>query len=545
MAQLLLVDDERVVVNTLADSLPWEELGISHIYRAYSGQEALQLLATHSIDVVLTDIRMPEMSGLELIQRIRELSGKTKCIIHSGYADFEYAKQAMSSHVTEYVIKPARDLEVMAAVRRMLEALNEETIAQYSLQNLTSAVREQIPLMRSQFVMELIKGRRWSEEEFASKLTMMQLPFNAKDQMALIVIRLEEGISSLDAQSIALYEYAIVNIAEETLGDHFDVLSGRDPYDYLILIAKLKESKSMELKALGVRENSYMSLLEQTAAKFQENVKRFLKGNISLIISTDGLFPYDIPELHQESISAIRRKVGNDRNMFLTLQSPHTSKPVKSLKSLYETPTLIQLLDMGQHKQCLAKLESIIEELEELWDESQEHLLEVFLYLGSVFTYASHRNGRLLEELIGQDYELFFTRKPFLSVRQLKEWAFKVTNLLFEDLNREMVDAKTACILQIQQFVTGKLSDPISLQDIADHIYMHPVYLSKIFKDRTGENLSDYITRLKMEKAAFLLKQTEERIYQISTMLGYQSSPYFIRIFKKFYGVTPQEFRGS
>ncbi|MBB3125401.1 two-component system response regulator YesN [Paenibacillus rhizosphaerae] len=544
MTQLLIVDDERLVADSLAELLPWDELDIQHVYRAYSGNDALELLNTHPIDIVITDIRMPEFSGLELIEKIREANSRTKCIIHSGYADFEYAKKAMSFQVTEFVIKPASDEDILNAVRRMKDQLYEEWQLLFSQQKVFAALKEQAPLIRSLFLNDLIKGKKFGYGELETKSEFMNLPFRTDDSIALMVIRLEEGFAEFDQVSLSLFEYAILNITEETLREHFDVITAKDVYDYLVILVKVNQRR--EDKAIKSGKSVQNSLLlEQLALKLQENVRIFLKGRISLIVSTWGSFARDVPDLYQECIATIRRSVGNDQEIFLTLDDKRLSTQVKSLGSLYEPPSLMQLFDMGQKEETLAKIESIINELEEHWSDSQEHLLEVFLHFSSAFTYAAHKNGKLLENLIGSDYEPIISRKPFLSIRQLKEWTFKVANLLYDDLNRDWVDAKSLSIKQIQQFVINHLAEDVTLQAIGDHVHMHPVYLSKIFKSRTGENLSEYIIRLKMEKAAFLLKQTDDRVYQICTKIGYQNPPYFTKLFKKYYGITPQEFRDA
>ncbi|MEK5060543.1 DNA-binding response regulator [Paenibacillus sp. FSL H7-0326] len=543
MAQLLIVDDERMVADSLAETLPWVDLNIHHVYTAYSSKEALQILATSPIEVVLTDIRMPGLSGLELIERIRELNQKTKCIIHSGHADFEYAKQAMAFQVSEYLLKPASDEEILEAVNRMLEAYRQETEALYSVESMASAIREQLPVLRSQFLDSLLAGKRWNSYELEGKLNLLRLAFQQDDSISILVVRLEEGFPTSDSQSLTLFEYAVNNIAEETFGEHFDLLSGRDQYNYLVLVAKLKQKKAAEFSELGVNSNASSTLFEQTALQLQENVKAYLKRNISLVMSSWGQFPNDVSPLYQESITIMRRNIGNDRDIFIRMSDKGFTKPYKSLRSLYETPTLNQIMDMGQREAALAKIESITRELEEHWSGSQEHMQEVFLHLGASFTYTAHQNGKPLEDLIGIDYEPFYSRQPFLSIRQLKDWALRVTSKIFDDLNKENLNAKSNTILLIQQFINDRLSEDVSLQAISDHIGMHPAYLSMLFKSQTGENLSEYIIRLKMEKAAMLLKHTNERIYQICASLGYQNPPYLIKLFKKYYGVTPQEYR--
>jgi two-component system response regulator YesN len=134
-------------------------------------------------------------------------------------------------------------------------------------------------------------------------------------------------------------------------------------------------------------------------------------------------------------------------------------------------------------------------------------------------------------------------RSRFLSTEKLKEWTWLLFNKLKDELSHKLQQSKGFMIRQVHELVSEKLDQDISVKMIAEHVYLHPVYLSKIFKLETGESLGDYIIRKRMEKAAFLLKNTNLKIYEITSQLGYQNPQYFTKIFKRLYGLTPQEFR--
>ncbi|CAI6048899.1 response regulator [Cohnella sp. JJ-181] len=546
MYNLLVVDDERLVADTLAETIAWSSAGIGHIHKAYSAMQALQILNMYSIDVVLTDIRMPEMSGLELIEKIRSFNKRTKCIVHTGYADFDYVRQAMSSQVVEYLLKPASDEEVFTAVRRMTEQLTAEWSQITSLQRASATLREHTPLLRAKLMDDLMKGKGFKDENLLYRLDMLQLPFRKGDEVWMIVVRREEDFASLDIESYALFEYAINNIAEETIGEHFDLWIGEDAYDYLVFMVKPSKRKEAQRQALGQQSDAgTQTLLEHMSVQFQENVSKFLQGKISLVLSQKGQFPDDVMNLYQNGVASIRRVVGNDQEIFLSLSGTPQDAPVRSLKVLYEQPTLMQLLDTGKQEPAINKIKAVMEELEGRWKDSHEHLMEVFFSVSAAFLYAAHKNGTRLDELLQEDYEPFVSRKPFLSIKQLRDWALQVTNTFFEDLNRHTKDNKAVIISQIQDYIKSYLAEDVTLQTISKHIHLHPVYLSQIFKSETGENVSNYVTRLKMEKAAYLLKHTTDRIYEISSQVGYMNPPHFIKVFKRTFGVTPQEFRDA
>jgi two-component system, response regulator YesN len=546
MYSLLIVDDERLVVETLAETIPWSSIQIKDVYTANSAEEALKIMNTHSIDIVLTDIRMPEINGLELIEKIRSFNKRTKCVIYSGYSNFEYAQQAMTSSVVEYLLKPASDEEIIQSVEKVTNILDEEWKQIVSTQRAMSTLMKHSPLLRSTFLLNIINGKKMSQFELDNHIKLLELPFKSLDKCSLIVVRLEEDFAQLDWESLSLFELAINNIAEETMNEHFSVLYCKDSYDYLVYLVKLNDQKATQLSELdSSSDKTAMNLLEQTALKLQENVGKFLKKNISMIVSKWGVFPTNVAAIYQECISSIRLNVGNDKGIFLTLDMKKETQTIESLQSLYETPTLMQLLDMGNREATMKKISEVMQELEKDWKSSQEHFLEAFLHISAAFTYAIHKNGKNLDEILGDKYEHLIGRKSLLSVNQLRDWSNQIALKLFEELDTKIENSKANLIIKAQRFINVHLSEDVTLQAVADHVFLHPAYLSSIFKAETGENLRDYVIRLKMEKATYLLKHTNYRIYQICDQIGYQNPPYFIKIFKKFYGVTPQEYRDS
>ena len=148
MYELLIVDDEQYVLDSLAHTYPWEELHISSVYTASSATEAIDLLTTHNVHLVISDIRMPGLNGLELIEKIRDISPKTKCMLLSGYSDFEYAQRAVSAGVEAYLLKPVKEDELMGTVSNMIEKIRAEGEEVVSRQRTLYSFNEDLPLLR-------------------------------------------------------------------------------------------------------------------------------------------------------------------------------------------------------------------------------------------------------------------------------------------------------------------------------------------------------------------------------------------------------------
>lgn len=144
--QMMIVDDEAHWVDNLSMTKPWHTLGIEHVHKAYSAHEALQMIDTHPIDIVISDIQMPEMTGIELIERIRIRDKKIKCILLSGYSEFDYAKKAIQFEAVDYLLKPPTDDELMGAVQKAIDQLNNEWELVSSLTRTQFTLRENLPI---------------------------------------------------------------------------------------------------------------------------------------------------------------------------------------------------------------------------------------------------------------------------------------------------------------------------------------------------------------------------------------------------------------
>ncbi|CAG7654504.1 response regulator [Paenibacillus allorhizosphaerae] len=535
MARLLIVDDEAHVVERLAGLVPWDSIRVTKVYKAYSAFEALELLEEHPIELVITDIRMPGMSGLELAAEIQRKWHKTRCILLSGHADFAYAQEAIVRGTANYLLKPVTDEELLQTAQEVLRKLEEEWAQIISQERIERTLRENLPQLRGQLLAELLQGRRYSREGLANKLKLLQAPDLMDSTFAMLLIRLEDPFPGYDAQSIALVEYGIGNMAEELFAQDFQLWQGKDAHDNVIFLVKC---------IVEAAEAERSERLERTASQLQHAIRTYLKGQVSILIGGWGAFPADLTTVYDRTLTALRQRVGREQELILAVGgSNDLPGKLPLLHSVYQLPTLAQLLEAGHWGKLEERIDAIFAELKGMGAESEEYLLEVFLAISSAITQTAHKSGILLSSLIGTDYDRLLQGTPFRTWKQLHDWTQEVFGRFRSRSEAETKDSRIGLIRQVREFIEESLSEDVSLQAIADRVYLHPVYVSKIYKLETGENISDYVYRLRMEKAAQLLLNSQEKIYEIAAKLGYQRAHSFINVFKKHTGLTPQEYR--
>ncbi|MFS0726636.1 response regulator transcription factor [Paenibacillus sp. 1P07SE] len=535
MINLLIVDDHKHIVEDMQGTIDWKSLSVTEVRGAYSGTMALEAMEEKPADIVITDIKMPGMTGLELVAAIRARWPQTKCIVLSGFAEFEYARQAILAQTSEYLLKPAGNEEIIEVMERVIKEWTQERESDSLHQRALMTLRANLPRLRENLLLDLLQKRSVSARAIVEQVRRYELDFEVGDEVAMLMIRLEDEFADYDEQSVALFEFAVRNMAEEVFGQRYALWHCKDPHDYLVFLVKRRSGDDRQQEALR---------FEALAEELQLSVKEYLKGSISILASSWGVFPASIGPLYQEALYSFRQRVGDEREFFLTIESKSDGLPIESIESLYDPPTFRQLFEAGRFEKIEDKMAVIFEELSRRWGDSQEHILEVFFELAGSFSYIMHKNGRRLHDLMAPaDYERLVGAGPFQTIRQLQEWSGRAFRLLQQEMNKETVHNRSSVVQQIHEYIERHMDRDVSVQTLADHVYLHPSYLSRVYKVETGESISDYLYRYRMEKAAYLLKNTSDRIYEITASLGYQNPQYFIKIFKKYYGITPQEYR--
>ncbi|MDG0810646.1 helix-turn-helix transcriptional regulator [Cohnella rhizosphaerae] len=373
-----------------------------------------------------------------------------------------------------------------------------------------------------------------SPSALAQRLESLELAFAAEDEVRLVLLRPDEAFFAYSRHDLGLMEYAIGNIAEEIFRDGYEAWFCKDTHGYLVFLVKEKKSLGLEeAHASGPPRRPRM--LEREASEIQSGVKAYLHGTVSVLISGRGTFPRDVPALYQASLAMIRQRFGQEGEFLISAEAFGEAPPVDGLTGLHDTPTLVQLLEAGRWEMLADKLEAVFSSIGRLDRSlSQEHIMEVVFALGSALISICHKNGKRLEDVIGEPFGALLQPSQLRHVEQLREWSARAIDLVrTDDIQGKQGETAAYFVRRAQEYVEQNLAGDTSLQAVADHVCLHPVYLSRLYKSETGEGLSGYVLRLKMEKAEKLLTEGNKKVHEIAELLGYDNPPYFIKVFKK------------
>lgn len=535
MLTLLIVDDHPYQANSIEHVVTEAKLPfISSIYKAYSAKKALECFNEHKVDIVITDIRMPEISGIELIGKLRQASRKVKCVLLSGYAEFEYAQKALELQTSKYLMKPVVEADLIGTLEMLRDEIAEERQNMQQHDKAVHVMRKNMPIMKNNLVLDLILGRSVTRRELEQRMESMELPFVYGDEALFFAVQLEDDLSGYNENDKSLICYAVGNIAEELFRDSFFMLHATVSNRQLVFVLKPQERK---------REHA-PDRLERRAKELQRSVYRYLKHMISVaIVSSTVLFPSGLQEAYQKSMLLFRNREDKVAGLFATITDLPIPKLTGSIHSLYKTPTFASFMETARWDEAKARLSEIFLELESKWSDSTEYAQEVFFVIAGTYQFVSHKQGKQLIDVIGPLYKQMLEKHESWDLGTFRAWAFQSLDSIIADQMASNMNRSQSLSSRIQQYVERNLDQDLSLQMISEELRFHPAYLSNAFKVETGQTLSDYLLKQRMEHAAELLKQTDGKIYEIAEKAGYQTTHYFIKQFKKIFGVTPQQYR--
>ncbi|WP_138755550.1 response regulator [Paenibacillus sinopodophylli] len=519
MNSLLVVDDERHYADSLADTIPWAKLGISQVLKAYSASEALALMESFPVDILMTDIHMPRMNGLELIEQARRRIPQLKCLLLTGYADFDYARKAIELQALDYLLKPAKDEQLLETMGRIVKQLEQERAIEQGFRIYLDNSAE----LKAGLLLKVLSGTL-NGEVLAEKLKLFDLPLLMPGHVLLCLVRLGSPFDEQDIYSQSLVRFAVTNMLEELLMERYDCWSAVDEEGTLLVVV-------YDLSDAPPNQEWLHERLEQ----LKREVQRLLKGEIC-VGEADCNFPDGLQASYMAAVTRL------DKDSSSSAQVPERNEgEARLMRKLYEAPLLTHLLETEKWEEAEAKIRSFVSPL--LHTGSPDLMRDVFFFLSNAFQYIANRSGRTLTQVLTPRQSAYVKGKAMLHAAQLESWALDALHTLRDKLGEESEDHSLSIVRKTQSYIQKELDKDLSLTMLARRVYIHPNHLSKLFKQCTDTTVSQYIYEQRVLKACELLKHTNNKIYHIGENVGYPNTNWFIRKFRDYYQVTPQEYR--
>lgn len=498
--QVILVDDEYLAIEDLLSMIDWNSAGFEIVGTARSGKQALKILSEKPVDLVVTDISMPGMDGITLIEEAKKMNSNLVFLLLTAYAEVDYMKKAFQLGVEDYLIKDEINSRILSEkLKKICTKMLSHHVEAYSL--LQKQFREYF---------------NTSTTDFPSSLSAYR---NRKFYYCIITPDILHPLIDDPAADRSITALSIIQSAMPFI-EEFSLQSIQQFCSYIAF-----NNKIVLLLEIG----SYSSTLQiiNTIRQYGKALLQSLSQTLSYSYSFFYCqFSMNLEEIHTDYFRKqmpLRGRYFFKANQILALDSPSLS--VSNIKIDFKEETLIRIYqDNPTELPVFLK-----KELQQITE--GKNYAGLFAFLQTCFSFLEHKQNDLLSKMNYENCKDLPSISAFL-IKQIQLISEKGMSALSHDSRLAI------------SYVAEQYSNPeLSLQEIADNIGLSVTHLSRIFKAETGETVGDYITAYRMQIACQLLKETNQKIYEISEATGYSSPQYFSQVFVRQFGVKPIDYR--
>ncbi|WP_413375844.1 response regulator [Alkalihalobacillus sp. 1P02AB] len=505
MLKLLIVDDEEIERKGMEVILKKNFSDIV-IEQAKNGKKAVEMVQNNRFDLILMDIKMPGMNGLEAVEKISELQPQSKCIMVTAYDTFEYARKAIQLGVKDYLIKPSKASEIVETIGRVLKEIRDEQISLVATERQRESYEKTLSLVETDVVTQLLFDH---VHEVHLNMLVEMLDIRSTNEMFVMVIMVPQ-------RSEHLYS-AVKEKVRETrsgwvgalYGNQLPLIIFREPdksfrSQAIILARKILQIEKQEHEAgwfIGI--GSVCHSLEQIRQSYQDS----LNATIDTAMTVKYRFFSDVPAFD-----------GVEDEQWVKVQIRE----------------LADFIRLGQWEQAKLKIMNMVQHYEQGGTDLLHTQQVILRLLWSV--------SRVLSD-IGVEVEIPLYSYQTSEYRQLR----LETGQLLERMRISYVDhydrLEADTIHQIKQYIIDHSHQDISLESLGRKVGLSPIYISKMFKEKLGINYIDFLTECRIEKAKKMLGDPEKSIKEITFEVGYHEPNYFSKVFKKICHVSPKNYR--
>ncbi|WP_178020353.1 response regulator transcription factor [uncultured Paenibacillus sp.] len=505
MYKVLLVDDEKYILEGLSSLIDWGALGLEIVGMAKGGRNALELLADTQVDVLITDISMPGMNGLELIRKARQIDNELKVIILSGYNEFDYLKEGMTLGIENYLLKPVNVSELTHTLITLLDKLESS--------------RPSYDYSKDVYIIRNNTLHRWMTRQIAAS-------------------EWRERCKLLQLGPIRQYRLAAVIRKGDYADRVFDELDNDANNQGLLVYRDLDGDVTIVFQSdneEGLSEYA-QGFLQELCSRMGHEERNGIRIGLGRVEATEG----------SDSLSYDEAKQALDYFLLFPKETIFQYEPVNMSKVLIRSESSIrweQYIQQLHARNAAGLNEAIQADFAKL--QGQEGMTPKYLW--RIAAEVMLRLKLAVEEIRPADPALEEKFSDHLDLlHNTVEWA-GLMEILGEiaqmSVNTLQAANYSPVIQQVLRLVKEAYTENWTLMQLGDRFHTHPVYLGQLFRKETGASFAEYVNRYRIDQAKRLLRETNLKVNQVAREVGYWEAAYFYRQFRKYVGVSPMEYK--
>ena len=533
MYKILLVDDEILVRDAIRENIDWGKLDCELIGDCENGKQAVEFVKTHEVDIVLTDILMPYMDGMELSHFLHDNYPDILIVIFSGFGEFEYAKKAIQYNVSEYMLKPVTAMELTKVIENMKEKLDSRKKEQRKMESLTQVSQDyhkNANVIRSKALDCLVKCTR-DVQVSLDELERMGITFQAASyRVAVFDIDTYSDMYQMDMdkqQESALMAFVLFNVGDEIVVQEKAGVVYQEGNNRVCIIFA------------GNRTKEFSESIHRICHEIQKKVKEVIGLETSIGIGSWVRSPHELIYSYRLAAKAIDYRYLLGGNLLFDMEEKKTDNSIFLINDLEILTESIKSGDRRLMEKTLGQIETEIKSA--LVEKSYAciYLQQVIRAIGNTCQSLSEEP----EKIIAQREALLKAVTEQRMFSQAAALVEKYAQEVFDALQELNSSSGQRQGMLAMDYIQKNYMDPcLSLNSICSYLNISTSYFSTIFKEMTGETFIEVLTRVRMEKAKELLENTTMKNYEIAEKVGFSDPHYFGISFKKITGKTPTEY---
>lgn len=527
MYKILIAEDEWLTRNSLINAIDWRKVNCEVVAGAQDGNEALKYIEELNPEIVISDIKMDEMDGLELCQHISEDFPDIKMILITGYNEFEYAQKAIKLGVKDFISKPTDPDKLLSAVEIVVQEIELNKMKQAEFARLQKIVEDNIPLLREKFVLELANGIQFDTVEICRKQEFLGMDCRDFHVMVIEIDDYDVFINSYDEKHKQVIKLMIRGICEQAAKEN----------GYGLFVEKETNLFLMCVQCSDVT---------MVAEYIQQRIMDITEISVSIGISLPAPRVDGIMLAYEQAVEALKYKFYIGKNCILSYQDLernyiyNNALPFTHVNSIIDG--IVEAVKIGDSAGALGQVNSLFDDTCLFNREGHNYIrniaFEITFLLQRFLLYIGEEPRIVFN---GKDYYIEISNcKTLEDIKRLLEKSIiKVADLVHDrnsKISKSVVD-------KIIEYLSSNYSNEITLDDLGKVVYMNPKYVCRLIKKETGTNFSDILLDIRIEKAKELLRDPGLKAFEIAEMVGIKDSRYFSKVFKKAVGVTLTDYK--
>lgn len=508
MINALLVDDEQIICQGLRTTIPWEDYSVRIVGEAYNGKEALEKIKEHgNIDLVLIDVMMPEMDGLELAEHLHRLENGPRIIMISGYDEFQYAKRALRLGVKDYLLKPVNIDEMLEIVQLLVKEIKQDWAR--------TRKYEELLLMNS--IKQLINGNmKTNIPREISGITIYPFFSSLRNYHGFMRTKTSEEVKIYEKNWKSNINNLLRNSGMECVS-FFVEKNMLFTVVYKWNTEPIPRDFSALFNKLSIEGDFYFVFGEATLIRDFKSQHSIMQNAFKYATITGKKYYFN----HDMDYMANKLDYSPGIQLKKIKEAFFSSKKEKMF-------TLIDKLFRDFKQSGLL--------LEEVSDHCRKTMRMIMEYYQKIMPYNN------LETITLNFPKESFDMNEFNSYQLLAEFFIKDMNTLYDFISGEKKEDNWQ-IIRILEYINEFYNQDIKASEVADYINISPNYFSTFFKQKTGMSFNEYLNKIRIEKAMILLRETSDQVNIIAENVGYHEYKYFAQVFKNISNLTPTEYR--